>query len=338
MKYKTFTHLKLFSLLALWLFAAPVWAQTKAISGRVSGSDGGPLPGATVLERGTTNGVSTNADGAFSLSVQPNASLVISSVGYTAQTIAVGSQTTINVTLAAAATELNEAVVVGYGTQAKSELTGAVTQLSSKDVQNQPVVSFEQAIQGRTPGVTITNTSGKLGAGLQIRVRGSASITASSQPLYVIDGIPVTSQDVGLVNDEPINPLADLNPNDIESISILKDAAASAIYGSRASNGVVIVTTKKGRQGVTRVNVGYYAGTSRPTREREFLNAAQFKELFSEAATNVGLDPAEEFEGNGLDFNSTADANWAGAAFRRGSVQEYNANVSGGDAKTTFFP
>ena len=339
MKQKFFTHIRMLLLFAACFYSISAWAQTNAISGRVTGSDSGALPGATVLERGTSNGVSTNADGAFSLSVQPGATLVISSVGYTAQTITVGSQNVINVTLAAAATQLNEAIVVGYGSQSKSELTGAVTQLSAKDVVGQPVVSFEQAIQGRTPGVAITNSSGKLGAGLQIRVRGSASITASSQPLYVIDGIPVTSQDVGLANDEPINPLADLNPTDSESITILKDAASSAIYGSRASNGVVLVTTKKGRQGQTRVNVGYYAGTSRPTRERKFLNAAQFKELFTEAAKNEGLDAAEEFEAETgtKDFTSNNDSDWAGAAFQKGSVYEYNANVSGGDAKTRFF-
>ncbi len=337
MKQKLVTHFRLLLLLVACLCSATAWAQTNAVSGRVVGSDGGAVPGATVIERGTSNGVSTNADGAFSLSVQTGATLVISSVGYTAQTIPIGNQSVINVTLAASTTQLNEAVVVGYGTQSKQDLTGSVTQLSSKDLASQPVVSFEQAIQGRTPGVQMTQSSGKLGAGLQIRVRGSASVTASSQPLYVIDGIPVTSQDVGVVNDEPINPLADLNPNDIESISILKDASASAIYGSRASNGVVLVTTKKGRQGQTRVNVGYYVGTSTPTRKREFLNAAQYKELFSEAAVNVRLDPKDEFEASGIDINSKDDVNWGDQAFRRGHVSQYDLNVSGGDAKTRFY-
>ncbi|WP_231590719.1 SusC/RagA family TonB-linked outer membrane protein [Hymenobacter terrenus] len=347
MKYRLVTLFRIMLLFAACLCSVSAWAQTKTVTGRIQGSDSGPLPGATVLERGTTNGTSSGADGTFTLNVQPGASLVISSVGYTAQTVAVGDQTTVNVTLAAATTQLNEAVVVGYGTQVKQELTGAVTQLSSKDVQNQPVVSFEQAVQGRTPGVQITQSSGKLGAGLQIRVRGSASITASSQPLYVIDGIPVTSQDVGTANDEPINPLADLNPNDIESISILKDASASAIYGSRASNGVVIVTTKKGRQGQTRVNVGYFVGTSTATRKRKFLNAAQYKELFSEAAVNGGLidtsDPdyatpeAAVLSESGIDLNAPYDVNWGDEAFRRGGVSQYDLNVSGGDAKTRFY-
>ena len=335
MKHKFFTHLKLFSLLAICLFAMPAWAQ-QAISGRVLGSDGGALPGATVLERGTTNGVSTNADGAYSLTVQPNATLVISSVGYTAQTIVVGGQSVLNVTLAASATELSEAVVVGYGTQTKADLTGSVTQLTAKDVENVPVVSFEQAIQGRTPGVQINQGSGKLGAGVQIRVRGSSSVTASNQPLYVIDGIPATSTDAG-TDTEPLNPLADLNPNDIESITILKDASSAAIYGSRASNGVILVNTKKGRQGQTKVNVGYYVGNSRPTRTRQFLNAAQFKQLFTEAAENEGYVAADEFEGNGIDINSKSDTDWASEAFQKGRVEQYDFNVSGGDAKTRFY-
>lgn len=338
----------LFLLLGLLLLAVvPAWAQTQAISGRVIGSDGTAVPGATVLERGTSNGVSTNADGNYSLNVQPGATLLISSVGYATQTIAVGSSSTINATLQVSATELTEAVVVGYGTQSKQDLTGSVTQLTARDVENTPVVSFEQAIQGRTPGVQINQTSGKLGAGVQIRVRGSSSISASNQPLYVIDGIPVTSQDVGS-DTEPLNPLADLNPNDIESITILKDAASSAIYGSRASNGVILVNTKKGRQGKTKVNVGAYFGTSEPTRTRKFLNAAQYTELLSEAAINSGfVDPndpdlypsAEEaiLGESGIDVNSGFDTDWASEAFQKGKVSQYDFNVSGGDAKTRFF-
>lgn len=348
MKQKLITHFRVLLFFAACLCSVSAWAQTNAISGRVVGSDGGALPGATVLERGTSNGVSTNSDGAFTLSVQSGATVVISSVGYTSQTIVVGNQSVINVTLAASTMQLNEAVVVGYGTQTKADLTGSVTQLTAKDVANQPVVSFEQAIQGRTPGVSISQGSGKLGAGVQIRVRGSASVTASNQPLYVIDGIPVTSQDQSQANTDGANPLADLNPNDIETISILKDASSSAIYGSRASNGVVIVTTKKGRQGQTKVNVGYYVGRSTPTRKRQFLNSSQYKELFGEAITNAGyigkgagqyptLAPAFADFG-GIDYNSTSDVNWSDQAFRdHGSVSQYDLNVSGGDAKTRFY-
>ncbi|RTQ50101.1 TonB-dependent receptor [Hymenobacter gummosus] len=346
-------------LLLTLALAAPVMvvAQTRSVSGRVTSvADGTGLPGTTVLEKGTSNGASTDADGNFRLTVQPGATLVISSIGYATQEVPVGDQTSINVKLTASETLLGETVVVGYGTQTKRELTGAITQLGSKEVENVPTVSFEQAIQGRTPGVQINQGTGKLGAGVQIRVRGSSSVTASNQPLYVIDGIPVTSTDVGsVVADEPINPLADLNPNDIESISILKDAAASAIYGSRASNGVILVTTKKGRQGQTRVNVGAYFGTSRATRIREFLNASEYRELFNESVQNALADPnsflrtevglpantptAEVFElfSGSNDFNSEYDTPWNELAFRKGKVAQYDANVSGGDAKTRFY-
>ncbi|WP_400193850.1 SusC/RagA family TonB-linked outer membrane protein [Hymenobacter sp. B81] len=346
-------HRLLLFLVLYLLLGAGAWAQSRTVSGRVTAAgDGTGLPGVTVLERGTTNGTSTDASGNFTLTVQPGAALVFSSIGFATQTVPVGEQTSLAIKLQGNETLLGETVVVGYGTQTKRELTGAVTQLGSKEVENVPTVSFEQAIQGRTPGVQINQSSGKLGAGVQIRVRGSSSITASNQPLYVIDGIVVTSQDFSdqafAANTEPINPLADLNPNDIESISILKDAAAAAIYGSRASNGVILVTTKKGRQGATRVNVGFYAGRSERTRIREFLNAAEYKELFTEAAINGGLvdpnDPdlyptaAAALLGEaGLDLNSPYDTPWNELAFRKGSVMQYDANVSGGDAKTRFY-
>ncbi|GAB2966068.1 TonB-dependent receptor [Hymenobacter coalescens] len=350
-------HKLLLSLALAVPVAVVAQAQTRSVSGRVTSvADGTGLPGATVLERGTTNGTSTDADGNFQLTVQPGATLIISSVGFASQSVPVGTQSSLNVRLAASETLLGETVVVGYGTQAKRELTGAITQLGSKEVENVPTVSFEQAIQGRTPGVQINQGTGKLGAGVQIRVRGASSVRASNQPLYVIDGIPVTSTDVGSINaDEPINPMADLNPNDIESISILKDAAASAIYGSRASNGVIIVTTKKGRQGQTRVNVGAYFGTSRPTRIREFLNADEYRELFNESVKNALDDPnsflraevglpantpaADVFElfSGSTDYNSTNNTPWNELAFRDGKVSQYDANVSGGDAKTRFY-
>lgn len=369
MEMKLFTRYKLLLLLG-WLLALPAWAQTQAISGRVSGSDGGGLPGATILEQGTTNGISTNADGAFTFSVKPNATLVVSSVGYVTQTIPVGSRATFNVTLVVSATELAEAVVVGYGTQSKAGLTGSIVQISAKEVENQPVTSFEQSIQGRVPGVVINQGSGKLGQGINIQVRGTSSVTASSRPLYVIDGVPITSQDPSQAGDEPLNPLADLNPNDIESISILKDASASAIYGSRASNGVVLITTKKGKQGQTKVTLGYYYGTSAPTRLRQFLNADQYKTLLGESITNASLrdgtvsgipqsyindaygpnpNLTDVFASEGgIDYKSTDNTPWDRLAFRNNgkyklfgsnaaSVSQYDFSAAGGDAKTRFY-
>ena len=337
--------------------ALPALAQTQVVSGRVVGPDGSAVPGATVVERGTTNGASSGADGNFSLSVQPQATLIISSIGFTTQTVAVAGRATVNVTLTASATDLDEAVVVGYGTQSKADLTGAVVQISGNVIKDQPVTSFEQAIQGRTPGVVINQGSGKLGQGINIQVRGTSSVTASNRPLYVIDGVPITFQDQSQAGDEPLNPLADLNPNDIESISILKDASSTAIYGSRASNGVVLITTKKGKQGQTKVTAGYYYGASAPTRFRKFLNADQYKTLLAESFTNAGyIDPvngyatlADAFTNEGgLDYNSTYNTPWDRLAFRNqgkyklfgsnsANISQYDVSAAGGDAKTRFF-
>ncbi|RZL07463.1 MAG: SusC/RagA family TonB-linked outer membrane protein, partial [Hymenobacter sp.] len=337
--------------------ALPALAQAQVVSGRVVGADGNAIPGATIVERGTTNGVSSGADGNFSLSVQPQATLIISSIGFTTQTVAVGGRSTLNVTLATSATDLDEAVVVGYGTQSKADLTGAVTQIAGSSIQNQPVTSFEQSIQGRTPGVVINQGSGKLGQGINIQVRGTSSVTASNRPLYVIDGVPITFQDQSQAGDEPLNPLADLNPNDIESISILKDASSTAIYGSRASNGVVLITTKKGRQGQTKVTAGYYYGTSAPTRFRKFLDADQYKTLLAESFTNAGyIDPVNGYanlteafaQEGGLDYASTYNTPWDRLAFRNNgkyklfgsdaaNVAQYDFSAAGGDAKTRFF-
>ncbi len=346
----------------LVIAAVPALAQTRAIVGHVAGSDAGVLPGATIVERGTTNGTTSGTDGEFRLSVQPGATLIISSIGYATQTVPVGNKTTLNVMLSASATSLDEAVVVGYGTQSKADLTGAVTQLSGAVVENQPVQSFEQSIQGRTPGVVINQGSGKLGQGINIQVRGTSSVTASNKPLYVIDGSPITFQDQSQAGDEPLNPLADLNPNDIESISILKDASAAAIYGSRASNGVVLITTKKGKQGRTKVNLGYYYGISAPTRLRQFESADQYKTLLGESITNASLIPRSYINDNygpnpklsdvfasegGIDYNSPYNTPWDRLAFRNNgkyklfgggaNVAQYDFSASGGDAKTRFY-
>ncbi|WP_223827776.1 SusC/RagA family TonB-linked outer membrane protein [Hymenobacter armeniacus] len=327
--------------MALSLYALTAQAQTRTITGRVLSSDGGGLPGATVLEQGTTNGVSTNADGAFSLNVQPNATLVISSVGYTSQTVAVGAQTTVNVTLAVAATELNEAVVVGYGSQSKADLTGSVVQLSSRDVGNQPVQSFEQSIQGKAAGVFIESSSGKLGQGIRVRVRGVSSISGDTQPLYVVDGIPVLADNLSSTT-AATNPIADINPNDIESISVLKDASASAIYGSRATNGVVLVTTKRGKAGATRFTLGYQTGRSEPTNKREFLNSQEYVTLLTEALVNSGRSATANATrlrtyAAGASDPLTYDTNWQNEAFQRAPFSQYDLNVAGGSEKTKFF-
>ncbi len=322
----------------------PVLAQTQAISGRVLGTDGSPVPGATIVERGTSNGVSSGADGNFTLAVQPNATLVISSVGYTTQTIAVGGRRTLDVVLAASATDLTEAVVVGYGTQTKADLTGSVAQLGTKEVGNQPVQSLEQSIQGKAAGVFIETGSGKLGQGIRVRVRGVSSVSGTTQPLYVVDGVPVAAENLSSTS-ASTNPIADINPNDIESISILKDASASAIYGSRATNGVVLITTKRGKAGGTRFNFNVQGGFSEPTHKREFLNSQEYVTLITEALTNRGgvsavpANIATRLSGyaGGVSDPLTYDTNWQDQVLRRAGFQQYDFNTSGGTDKTRFY-
>jgi TonB-dependent starch-binding outer membrane protein SusC len=321
--------------------ALPVLAQTQALTGRVTGSDGNAVPGVTILERGTTNGVTSDADGVFRLAVQPIATLVVSSVGFTTQTIAVNGRTSINVTLTVNTTDLNEAVVVGYGTQTKQDITGSVTQLTSKDVGNQPVQSFEQSIQGKAAGVFIETSSGKLGQGIRVRVRGVSSISGNAQPLYVVDGVPVVADNLSSTT-AATNPIADINPNDIADISILKDASASAIYGSRATNGVVLITTKRGQAGATRFNIGVQGGWSEPTHKREFLNSQEYVTLLTEARTNAGLSAASTATrlstyAAGVADPLTYDTNWQDQVLHRAGFQQYDLNTSGGNDKTRFY-
>ena len=278
--------------------------------------------------------------------------------------VPVNGRSTIDVDLGYDISQLSEVVVVGYGSQIKEDLTGNIANVSGEDIQNVAVPSFEQAIQGRTAGVQITSQNGKVGGGINIRVRGSSSITASNEPLYVIDGVPMTSENQS-VTAAATNPLSDLNFNDIESIDILKDASASAIYGSRGSNGVVLITTKSGKAGKTRLNFDSQFGFSEPTNKRDFVNAGQYVELFREAAYNNdladGFDPVNnpaDYAGSWLEsMESTMDylaghrdwrqetandPNWVGTdwqeeAFQQAQFQNYNLSASGGDEKTQFY-
>lgn len=341
----------LFGLLCLLSAVSSAIAQGRTVTGKVT-ADGGELPGVTVVVKGTGSGTATDVSGHYSIDVPARgATLVFSFVGMATQEVAIGNRTTVDVALKPDAKALSEVVVVGYGTQAKADLTGSIARITGKEIENLPISSIEQGLQGRTPGVYINTGSGKLGQGVQIRVRGSASVSASNQPLYVVDGIPVTSQDLSTTTDEPTNPIADIDPNDIASFEILKDAAAAAIYGSRASNGVVLITTKKGKAGKTKINFGYFTGTSTPTRRREWLNASEYFQLFDEAIVNSkpllekwgyqvstpeGIAEVYKEEA-GLDRNSTVDQNWADEAFQTGGISQYNVSASGGDEKTRFY-
>ncbi|MDO6390275.1 TonB-dependent receptor [Pontibacter sp. BT731] len=335
--------LSFFLVLAL---VGSVWAQTQTVSGRVTAAtDGSALPGVTVLERGTSNGVTTGVDGEYTLTVQPNATLVFSFIGMQRQEIPVSGRSTIDVQLAADERQLSEVVVVGYGTQERREVTGATAKVTSEELQNLPVLGVDQAMQGRAAGVQISQNSGTPGGGISVRVRGSSSISASNQPLYVVDGVPLTTGDYSQLGygGQSVNAIADLNPNDIESIDILKDASAAAIYGSRAANGVVLITTKRGSTQKTQINLNAYTGFQKMWNKPDFLRANDYQEIMLEAYKNDGyLFPDETFTDwldwyyGGVDFEPT-DTDWIDEVTRTAGIQNYEISMSGGDPKTRYY-
>lgn len=315
-------------------------AQNRTIIGKVTDvTNKNAIPGVSVLVKGTNQSTQTNAQGSYSITVNTNAKvLVFKYLGYQDVEIPITSSNTIDAALKETSSTLNELVVVGYGSQTKRDVIGSTVNLSSKEFKDQPLSSFESALSGRAAGVFVNQSSGKLGQGIQIRIRGNSSISAGNQPLYVVDGTPIVSQDLGSFSSEPMNPLTDINPDDIENISVLKDAASAAIYGARGSNGVVLITTKRGKTGQSKVNFGYFTGVSQAAHLREFLNASQYRELFTAAADNVGYVAADEFEAETgtTDWDKNFNTDWNREAFQTGNVNQYNFSVSGGDAKTQF--
>ncbi|HYE54741.1 MAG TPA: SusC/RagA family TonB-linked outer membrane protein, partial [Chitinophagaceae bacterium] len=315
-----------------------LYAQTREVTGKVMDfKSSSALAGVTIKAKNSTASTISQADGSFRITVPENeTTLVFSYIGYGDQEMTIGSgPMTVNLVLGDKS--LSEVVVVGYGTKVKRDVTSSISRITSREFQNLPLPSFESALQGRASGVFINAGSGKLGQALTIRVRGISSISASQQPFVVIDGVPAVTQALGSYT-EPDNPLATLNPDDIESIEVLKDAASAAIYGARASNGVILITTKSGKVGRTRVNVGVFTGWSQPTKKQKFLNADQYRELFTAAAENAGWDPAEEFEyeSGTTDWNSNHNSNWGDKAFQDGRITQYNLSLTGGDARTRF--
>ncbi|NOW96293.1 TonB-dependent receptor [Mucilaginibacter sp. SG564] len=339
MKKNLLTILLLFSCITFGL------AQSRIITGKVTDQkDGSPLPGVSVTVKGAQGtGTQTGPNGTFSLTVSATAKvLVFKFLGFK-EIEAPISNKPLNVQLESDSKQLSEVVVVGYGTQSKRSLTGSVSQVKGADIANIPVPSLESAIQGRTPGVYIQAQNGKLGQGIQVRVRGASSVSAGSQPLYVVDGLPITVDDFS-TNGASTNPLVDLNQNDIESIEILKDASAAAIYGSRASNGVVLVTTKKGKAGKTNISYNQYYGFSKPTHEREFMNAQQYVAYMREAAENGGVSSAsiearlKRYSAGNDDYKTyKVNTNWFDEIVQHAPVQNYNLVFSGGNDKTKFY-
>ena len=265
-----------FYFLALCYFAT---GQVYQVAGIIQDAQNQqPIVGATIIIKDGPATI-TDVDGKFSLQAPSKSSLVeISYIGYEKLEIpAVDLPKVIN--LMTSSTLIDEIVVVGYGSQIKSTLTGNIVKLAGNEVANRPVASLEQSLQGKAAGVFVESSNGKPGGGIKVKIRGSSSLTASNQPLYVVDGIIITVESLN-ESGASLNPLADLNPNDIASIEVLKDASASAIYGARASNGVVLITTKAGQVGKTKFDVNLQSGVSSPTRKRSFLNADQYIKEF----------------------------------------------------------
>ncbi len=330
--------------LLLWgvvFFAAQALAQ-RTVTGKVTDEQGNPLPNVSVLVKGTTVGTITKADGTYSITLPANAKdLVFSSTDMTPQEVAIGSQSMINATLKASASTLQEVVVVGYGTQKKSDVTSAVSKVGGDKVANVPFTSVDQILQGKVAGLQSQTFSGQPGANQQIRIRGTGSFSVSSQPLYVIDGIQINSGDLSRLTTTS-NVLSNINPDDIESVTVLKDAAATAIYGSRGGNGVIVITTKKGKAGKTQFNFSAEVGNNKlgdipPTAKA--LNSSQWLMLFKESYINAGGTQAG-LNSNLATFGDTTgatDIDWLHMVTRSGTQQQYNISASGGDEKTKFY-
>ncbi|GAB3263261.1 TonB-dependent receptor [Larkinella harenae] len=325
--------------LALSLLTSPAWANSETtelarkatlstapvaidITGTVTDESGLGLPGVNVVVKGSTQGTTTDADGKFKISVPDNrATLVFSSVGYSRQEIPVGNQTTVTVKLVPDDQTLSEVVVVGYGSQLKKEVTGAVQTVSAKELKDIPVSQVTQKLQGRLAGVQINQATGKPGQGMSVRIRGQLSVSAGSEPLYVVDGFPITGN------------IGAINPDEIEDISVLKDASSTSLYGSRAANGVVLITTKRGQAGKTSVSFNTFVGIQQvPEKGRiKMLNAQEFAQFKKEYYEDEGKPVPAEFQ-NPAQY-ADKDNDWFGALLRTAPIQSYNLTISSNTEK-----
>ncbi|MFB9296409.1 SusC/RagA family TonB-linked outer membrane protein [Persicitalea jodogahamensis] len=319
--YRTIRRFEPRVLLLALMLPFSVLAQDIALKGTVSGSDGEGIPGVSVTIKGTQRGTITNTDGSYTLQTSPAATLAFSFVGYVKQEIPVNNRSTINVTLETDTKALEEVVVVGYGTQRKVETTGSIASVKADELTKLPVTNVAQGLQSRVSGVQINQNSGAPGGNISVRIRGINSINGNSEPLYVVDGIQISNG--GGIND--VSPLSTINPNDIESVEVLKDASASAIYGARAANGVVLITTKRGKAGATRVSVESYYGVQQVTKTLDVLNASEFAQLENEVFKNNAY-PNPESLGEGV--------NWQNLIFQKAPIQNHQLSINGGNEKT----
>ncbi|MFZ1227545.1 MAG: SusC/RagA family TonB-linked outer membrane protein, partial [Saprospiraceae bacterium] len=339
---KKYLQCSLFCLFAFNFQISPIHAETRVfknafkdieISGRVTDEDGLTLPGVSIKPVGQAGGSITDVNGNYTISV-PNSTTLLefTYVGFLAQKVEINGRKTIDVILKTDIKLLNEVVVVGYGVEQKKTLTGSVGIIKGESLKDLPVPTIDGILQGQTTGVQVTQNSGTPGGGMSVRIRGVSSIGGSSQPLYVIDGIPVTTGDFAQIGYEGqgVNQLSDLNPNDVESISILKDAASASIYGARASNGVVLITTKRGSNKKSSVNFSASYGWQQAANQLDMLNARDWK-LYRNDLAKAEIFSAEQIADNKVDVN------WQDVIFRTAPMANYELSASGGDEKTKFF-
>lgn len=330
-------YLFLFS--ALTLHANFSYAQQRSVSGKVTDTSNQPLPGVTVVVKGTTQGTVTNADGDYTLtSIPDNATLVFSFVGMRTQEVTVGNKTSIDVTMEEETIGIDEVVAIGYGTVKKSDLTGSVSSVKAEELQATPITSIDQGLVGRAAGVMVTQTSGMPGATASIRVRGTSSLQGGNEPLYVIDGFPVYSgTGFGSTGGNTrLSGLSTINPSDIESIEILKDASATSIYGARAANGVVLITTKSGKRGTDLITFDATYGIQNVSKKLDVMNALNYAELVNEAYTNDGLSPYYDDSEMQQIRQNPEGTDWQDEIFRSAPTQNYQFTFSGGDQKMIY--
>lgn len=321
----------------LLLIGSQAYAQNRTVTGTVTGKDDGqPLPGVSVTIKGTGRGTQTGIDGRYTINVlSGNSILVFSFIGFTTQE-ASSVRPIVNISLEPAQSALNEVVVVGYGTQARKDVTGSQASIKGADFTDRAIPSFDKDLAGKATGVQVINPSGLLGQPAQIRIRGTNSISNGAGPLYVIDGVPVPVSNTGDVGGfTASNALADINPNDIESFEILKDGAATAIYGSRASNGVILINTKRGKAGKPVFTYDGYYATAKVSKKFDLLNADQFVTIANERFTNANLTPQAIGipNGNGGILNT----DWQNYIFKRANQQNHNVSASGGTETGKYF-
>ncbi len=313
--------------------------QQVMVSGTVTDENGNPMPGVSIVVRGTTRGTIADQEGKYALEVEDrSAVLVFSFVGYNTKEVTVGDQLVINMGMEPDVLGLEEVVVIGYGAVKRSDLTGAVSSVSAEDINVAPIQSLDQGLAGRSSGVMVTQTSGAPGAVASIRIRGTNSLQGGNEPLYVIDGFPIYSGG-GFGNTggkERLSGLALINPNDIESIEILKDASATAIYGARAANGVVLITTKSGREGQDQISFDAYYGMQQVTKKIDVMNAYEYAQLVNEAYTNDGLAQFYDDTKMAELAANPKGTDWQDEVFRTAPTQSYQLTFSGGDSQTRY--